>query len=445
MRQPLFTHLPLLAGALIGFAAASAATDYETPPTLSAAEVLSADVLRGENFEVMDEVRNDGFMNLYQIESDYGRFEAYGSPNLPVIIQEIEALAQLDDLSKSEVFLDAMKRSAMGQVQVIKTFAAKPVQTIKGIPSGLGRTFRKVKRDVDEGYDAVKDAVTGEEEKEEEGEEGAADEGEKESGVDKAVDATEDYAKKYFGVTGAERRWHAQLGTNPYTQNETLRHAIKEVAKVDATASFGMRFVVPRIPGVSELKTINEIVWSLDPRELRDRNIKKLQGGGVDPEMIESFMSNPWFDPVMQTIVINSLGRMEGVSGREVAIEIASAAESRVEARFDLANIVLLGIFHKTVSPTTRLVRGGPVPGAVTADGRLLVIASLDHVFWTEPIATALQAMTRTWASEDVERREFWLRGRASDRFAQEAEKLGWSVRQRVELRLPESTETSDI
>ena len=81
----------------------------------------------------------------------------------------------------------------------------------------------------------------------------------------KAKEAASAYAKKYLGLSKSERRWYAELGVDPYTDNEALKKAVKEVSRVEAAASFGMRFAgLPGIPGARE---IGKVVLDLARRE----------------------------------------------------------------------------------------------------------------------------------------------------------------------------------
>ena len=350
-------------------AGTASAEDFETPPVLEAAEVLPAEMLRGNSFKVQEQVHNDGFMNYYVVDSDFGRFEAYGTPALAKLIQEIGALDQLDEISKSEVFVDAAKRSATSQVHAIEDFADKPVETVKGVPGGLKRSFKKYKRTATDGYETAKQATAQEDSGEDGGEPDSTSEDAKVA-AGKAGDAAEVYAKKWFGVGKAERSWHQKLGTDPYTTNEALRKRVKELSKVDAATTTGMRFVpIPRVPGASELRAINQMVWSVDPRELREQNIKRLTDAGVDEGLIEQFMTNPWFSPTGQTLLLTALQEMEGVEGRQFLLEIAAATESAEEGQFDLGNIVFLSTYHRTVEPLAG-IRAGRVadpPSQATA------------------------------------------------------------------------------
>jgi len=416
---------------------AAAAQEFETPPPLEVGEILPPDMQRGEHFAVQTPVHNDGFMNHYVVDSDYGQFQAYGTPALAKLIQEIGALDQLDEISKSEVFADSVKRSATGQVEAVKDFADKPVETVKGVPGGLKKSFRKYKRDAKEGYSAAKDATgVGNDSDKAEGEEGEAesDSVDAKELAGKTGDAAEAYAKKWFGVSGAERRWHEKMGTDPYTTNQVLRKRIKELSKVDAAASTGMRFVpIPRIPGASELHALNKMVWSADPRELRDQNIKRLVEAGVEEELIEEFMNNPWFSPSGQTLLLASVQEMEGVEGRRALLEIAAATESAEEAQFDLANIVFLSSYHRSFQPLDRLLPGR-VAVAITEENDMLKVVSVDYAFWQQDLAGAITTFVDSVADEPAASREIWLRGKASPRFQQELRERGWAVREAVEL-----------
>ena len=436
------SSLTLVISVLASISSAGA-QEFETPPQLAASEVLPAEMQRGESFVVQEQVRNDGFMNHYVVDSDYGQFEAYGNPALAKLIQEIGALDQLEEVSKSEVFRDSVKKSATGQVEAVKEFADKPVETVKGVPGGLKRSFKKYKRDAGEGYDAAKE-VTGignseDEDEPESGEEeldGESDTDSQEAKelAGKTSDAAEAYAKKWFGVGRAERQWHEKMGTDPYTTNQVLKKRIKELSKVAAATSTGMRFVpIPRIPGASELHALNQVVWSVDPRELRDQNIKRLVEAGVDEELIEQFMNNPWFSPAAQTILLTALLEMEGVGGRRVLLEIASSTESAEEGQFDLGNIMFLGAYHRSIKPLDRLLPGR-VAVAITKDGDMLKVVSVDYAIWQQDLAGAITTFIEAVADQPATSREIWLRGNASPRFQQEVSSRGWIVHEAVEL-----------
>jgi hypothetical protein len=405
--------IPLAVGAQEG--------GFEPPPTLRAAEVLPDNLLD---------------MNTYRIDSDFGQFQAYGTTMLQFRLQEIEALAELDELSKTQVFADALKNSATAQVDAVKQFADRPVETVKGVPGGVKRLVKRTKRTVEEGVDDVQEY------REERAEKKAAGDGDgdgeddstvaedaKELGA-KGVEAGGKYAKKYFGVTGAERRWAQKLGIDPYTDNEVLMREIKEVARVDAAGSLTVRLApIPRIPGVNYLADATQLVWTKHPSELRALNLEKLVAMGASPELAESLLDNPALSPTLQTLLVSGLDSLAGVGGREIVIEQAAAVDSREGGLFFVQAISMLSGFHRSSSPVSRLLGGASLPGALTGDSRLVFLLPVDYVFWTEDIAAAARGpFGQVGGDLELKGRELWLRGQVSDRCRQELMDDGWRV-----------------
>ena len=135
--------------ALVSIAALMAATDFEQLPTFRAGEILPASVAKGDRHQVEDEVKNVGYLNHYGIESDFGHFEAIGTARLIIRLREISALGELDELSNTKVFADAVLAGATQSAKVVASVAKHPVETIKGVPAGVGKLFGRTKRTVE--------------------------------------------------------------------------------------------------------------------------------------------------------------------------------------------------------------------------------------------------------------------------------------------------------
>jgi hypothetical protein len=91
----LLTTLTLIA--VSPFALAQAPAEYETPVLLQASTLLPADQRQGPSHRVRDLVATDGYMAHFQIDSDFGTFEAIGVPQVKVRIAEINAIRTLVD------------------------------------------------------------------------------------------------------------------------------------------------------------------------------------------------------------------------------------------------------------------------------------------------------------------------------------------------------------
>ena len=206
---------PLLLSGLAPLAVAATADDlnFEAVAELSASEILPPALLKDDHHVVEERVRNDGYLNYYTIKSDYGEFEAISTAMLTTRVGEINALSELDELSKTEVFAKAAADAGMRQVRTLQAFATHPVDTVKGIPAGIGRMFKRFGRQAGEAVDATQEFVAGDDEESSDGE------GDKDDDSNVAVDLT----ASYLGVDKAQRDWSRKLGTDPYSSNEVLR------------------------------------------------------------------------------------------------------------------------------------------------------------------------------------------------------------------------------
>jgi hypothetical protein len=98
LNHPLVAVVALIL-TLVSAATVAAEQKYERPPALRSSDVIPEKMQAGDHFKVKQAVHNDGVMNHYVVESDYGQFLAYGDLALARLIHEIHAIAQLDEVS----------------------------------------------------------------------------------------------------------------------------------------------------------------------------------------------------------------------------------------------------------------------------------------------------------------------------------------------------------
>ena len=400
-------------------------SDYEVAADLRAGDVLPGDLRSGTHFSVEEVVRNDGYLNYYTINSDYGTFEATSTLMLQTRVGEINALAELEDLSKTEVFIKAAADAGVGQLKTLSQFATKPVETVVGIPSGVGRMFNRYLRQADETIDATREFVAGDDEDAAATEEEGADE----STTDQAIGLTE----SFFGVSGAQRAWAQKLGTDPYSTNEVLQAAIKEVAWAERLGRFGMGFAgVPEIPGADIIGEVNDAVWSKDPYELQDLNRERLVATGADEELIESYLDNPRMSPSQQTLLTAAIAEIGGATGRDGILRQALNAQTEAEANFLIKSVTMLAWYHLNQKPVTSVLTYAAVPAGVTEDGTTALVFAVDHVYWTETIAGLAAGHAAQASGDNTGAREVWLLGTASKRTGEALTELGFVVHEDV-------------
>ena len=135
-----------------------------------------------------------------------------------------------------------------------------------------------------------------------------------------------------MGLSAAERRWYAKLDIDPYTRNDVLRGAVRRLAKVDSTVTFGMKFV-PGVPYASEAKRALDAIYKEDPAVLRKKRRKSLASFGLTPAEVERFENTLLLDPTRQTALVDAMKTLEGVAGREELLRTAMSVTSELEAQ----------------------------------------------------------------------------------------------------------------
>ena len=114
-----------------------ASTDYEELPQLKASEILRENILNGPYHKVREEVTPSSGANHFSIDSDFGAFEAEGNEMLVRRIGEINALAKLKEVSRTDQYKQALVKAAKSPVAAAKQIVTDPVGTISNAPKGL--------------------------------------------------------------------------------------------------------------------------------------------------------------------------------------------------------------------------------------------------------------------------------------------------------------------
>ena len=127
-----------------------AANAYEELPELNASEILRDDILNGPYHKVREEVPTYSGANRFTIDSQFGVFDAEGNEMLLRRINEINAIAKLKDLSRTDEYKAALVKAAKAPVAAAKRIANDPLGTIASAPKGImkfmSRAGESVKR-----------------------------------------------------------------------------------------------------------------------------------------------------------------------------------------------------------------------------------------------------------------------------------------------------------
>ena len=133
---------------VVGLApAVSPAQNFEEPPVLEAASLAPQDVpLQGAQYAVDAEVPTDGLLASFTIRSDFGPIEARGPGMLKLRVAEVEAVARLKEMKKTDVFIKSLSQSASALGGAMVNVATNTKEVAKAVPAGVGRFLERTVR-----------------------------------------------------------------------------------------------------------------------------------------------------------------------------------------------------------------------------------------------------------------------------------------------------------
>jgi hypothetical protein len=376
----------------------------EPPQRFTATALLTPAVAQGPHYQVGEDVRTDGYFHEFTISSTFGSFEAIGRSELAVRIQEIGALAALQDVSKTEVFLAAAGQSVVKIGQSAAAVVSDPAASVKGLGTGIKRFGVNLGRRTQRAVASAGDA-----------------------GTQAGDSAGGSAANSVLGVSAAMRRWAQKVGVDPYTTNVVLRKALEDIARVDAAGSIATKVVLPIPAIVGMSSTVGKLVWGADPEEVRKINEKGLRELAVPDAVAKTLFGNPWFTLTYQTRLVAAL-RAVNVPGAADYVRTAADARSEREALFFVESAEMLQQWHAR-EPVAGLLTDSRALVAKGPGGHARALVPLDWVSWTNATHTALREMgARARQELGATRLEIVMTGRASERALREFAKLGWTV-----------------
>jgi hypothetical protein len=366
--------------------------EYENPGILSAHEILPSELLEGEHYKVLEDVATYDLTNRFTILSSFGPFEAIGKDMLRIRIQEIQAIAVLQEIKKTKAFRDAAEQAAMSSFRGAKNLITHPVNTVSGVPKGVGRLFSRV------------------------GEMFGGGRGEQEDSV----------AKELVGFSRVKRAYANKLGVDVYSSNKVLQKELNRVSWAGFAGGVGVKLATRAVKGASEaayfsikgtqfIQGMNQILLDNAPEDLRRINREKLQQMGVDESTIEEFLQHHIYSPRHETILVHALADMEGVKNRNQFIKQAIFAVYEEDAFFFQRIAEMMSSYHKNVEPIAEII---PVRRAVvgyTAKQSIVATLPMDYVYWTERADKGIEALLKLESLDrPVKSMKLFITGRLS-------------------------------
>ncbi len=396
---------------LAGTVPAVAAKEFETPMNRSAAQILPANLITGPHYEIRDKVVSYGFMHHWTIDSDFGTFEVTGDGALRKMLNEIQAIAALKEESTAEAAKDSVVSAAKRPFQLFGDLITDPVDTVSGVPEGIGNIFGNVSEAVTMEHDPSEDSRI----------------------------------KQALFVSSWKRDYCDEVGCDVYSSNKVLQKELNRVAWAATVAGLGVSAatMATSATAVVVLKNmrladqVKDAVKELPPPRLRINNEKKLREMGVSEDLTGRFLDHPVFTPRHDTIIVHCLSELKGAQGRELFIQSALQARDEVTANFYMNIAQTLVGYQDEVAPIKSFTLVSKFPVAQDANGTALFAFPLDHGIYAERGHGFLTHLKKTYQAPGFDGRfAVWVAGTVSPRAVEEYSKLGFEITQNVDQRI---------
>ena len=285
-----------------------------------------------------------------------------------------------------------------------------PVETTKGVVSGVGRFFSDVGRSItsDDPHQA---------------------------GV----------LKTATGQASSKREFAYEFGVDPYSPFQPLQKGLDEITLTAGAGGLTVKVAFMAIPGAAGTAVgltgtagdMKSLVRDKSPAELNGINEKKLRQIGVPEALAKVFLKNPNYGPQEETLLVGELSSMAGVKDVARFISAAALANEESVALFMRLRAQLIALYSSKVKTVASFVEANRVPLVRTKDGMIVGIFPLDYVAWTPGLAAKEKAISEDLQKmKGVQGKELWFTGTV-DPVAQKAfESKGWRIQDRVQDRL---------
>jgi hypothetical protein len=323
-------------------------------------------------------------------------------------LHEVEALQQMEEVKRSDVFVEALKTSAKAPLELAKGLVTDPGQTVSDVGEGVGDFFGSV------GHSLFGSPS------------------EEEAGAIETV----------VGYDVIKRQYAYEFGVDPYTHYKALQERLIELSRAALVGGITTKVAfaaVPNRPASITLRAtgfsegMRKLVRDKSPAELKDINGERLAKMGVDGSVAELFLDHPHYSPTKKTYIVNALDQMTGVADRGNFIRRAALAPDEQMAFLMQRMAELMLSYHATVAPAKRLVSAGRLVFLQRADGVAVGVVPLDHVIWRRTTAERMAEMGQALDGlEGAAGKELWVEGTVSQLFRENLTSQGWVVQDKA-------------
>jgi hypothetical protein len=385
---------------------------FEELPELKATEILKPEFLQGPHFAVRDPVPTSAGMNQFTIDSDFGVFEADGNEMLLQRLKEIDAIARLREVSRTEEFEKSLVAAAKSPLNSAKNIAKDPAQAIANVPKGLMKFLGRAKETV-----------------ENVGKGGGGDIGD----GNKMKDA--------IGYSDKKRKIALEMGIDPYTTNTVLQKQLDDLAWASWAGGFSFSVATLPVSGVAGAaltvtnlnSTVEDLLHEKSPSELEQINRATFRAMGASASDIDRILHGGAFTPTQATTFAVHLKSLKNVANRGAFVKAAAEkSTTEADALFCVYTAALMDQINQK-TPIARIVMLRDFPICVAKDGTIIVALQWDYAAWTAGAASFTDDVKKlAGKSGQSAHITVDLSGEVSPRLREELEKRGITVQDRL-------------
>ncbi len=371
---------------------------FEGPRILEASSLFPADVLSGSSYRVEQKVYNDGFLNIYTIDSDYGKVSAVSTARLYKRIHEMKVIAEIEKMHKGKEFVKGVAEKGKDVVKGAYTVVTSPVKTITGAVSGVGKIFKRVGENVG----------------------------------NRAHSDQESRFQSIIGYSKTKRDYANKLNIDVYSRNDLLQSELDSLTTAGYTGNLLSSLAIgtftgPFISATGATNLLNKVMKDMSPPDLRKMNREKLEKMGIPKDIADAFIKNSSYTPREQTVLVNALDEMKNATGRENFITFATRADHYDVTYFRQLQAEMYADHNRNNSPIKQFINLGPFTSARTANNVLEVCLPMDYLLWTSDMAKAASILTnKVNALPWVSKKHMYFKGSISPLARKNLTKLGW-------------------
>jgi len=339
----LCTILPfiLLSCSIIPKKAPATRFQGEESPTFKAGDILSSEIIKGNNYSIADKVPVEQYHYAFTVKSDFGDIPALGKEVLELRLRELHAIEEAQRRTKDPHFVNGVLKPIKQAGKGLQLLITDPYNTLKNMPRGLGMMLSQFT----------------------------------------------DAADRRAG-SPARRKLATQLDCDPETTNPVLKKLLDEMSMSANAGLLLTEVAIAFVPGLTALSMTadtKELIAKLPPSEINKEIDKELESLGVEEYLRKKFIETPVFTTLQRLLFMEHYRKLKDIQNHHVLVENAAAAFQETEA---------LGLIHVTkmfveLDRSKSIIRFESVPGlplCILKDGTYTLIVPADYMTYTKEI-----------------------------------------------------------